>query len=332
MAIDIPQYDIIVCGGGPTGMFVACRLIGIGLRVLVLEKDKVSESAIRAMGYYGATQYALRNAGIFEKCKARGFFQTEFSWRKMTRKVSEDENAWGELIARWNPWEHSDIELGQCGAGMLIMGQDALRDICKAQVEQSPLGDILMGHPVEGLEQTESGAKVIATDSSTGERREFAASFVIGADGGRSRVRGLIGQHLEGWTWPQTVVGSDIRVKLDAPPDGPVLAYLINQETSCFFCPLERVRPDARTLYRFTVLMQPEDCEPAVFDERFRKQLEDSLPGKKPSEYEIVRVAPYTTHQRQVGDYMVGRTLLIGDAAHLNTVSLRIPSLSELVE
>ena len=57
--------------------------------------------------------------------------------------------------------------------------------------------ETVMGCTVSGLHQDESQVTVEA-----GERR-FVADYVIGADGGRSTVRKLLGIEFEGYTWPE---------------------------------------------------------------------------------------------------------------------------------
>ena len=59
--------------------------------------------------------------------------------------------------------------------------------------------------------------------------------------------------------------------------------------------------------------------EAALADDRIETQLQTIHPTGQP--YEIVDKRPYRVHQRIVDDYRVGRVLLTGDAAHLNSPS-----------
>lgn len=313
--------DIIIVGAGPTGLFLACRLIRLGKRVLVLEKDLVLQPAIRALGYYGPTQYALERAGIYEEARARGFFQTSFSWRKTTKQVADDEKDWGDLVASWNPWADSEMKPGDCGYGMLCMGQDKLRDLCLEKLRASPeSAQVLLGHAVVDLQQDDTSATVTSVDTA-GTRKVFKAYFVVGADGGKSTTRKLIGQTLDGYTWPQTMVAVDILTHTNPPKGDPPIVYILNEKITAFFSPLREIRHDGPNLYRFTLPMSPEQTEPDVFQHHLKEMIELLVPGKRPLQYEIHNAQPYRVHQRQVEKYIVGRTLLVGDAAHLNTVS-----------
>lgn len=68
---------------------------------------------------------------------------------------------------------------------------------------------VLWGRRVVRLEQDERKVWVTAEvdDGSGGVKEEvYEASYMVGADGGRSAVRKLIGQHLDGWTWDDQIV------------------------------------------------------------------------------------------------------------------------------
>lgn len=62
---------------------------------------------------------------------------------------------------------------------------------------------VLFSHEVTALEQDENMTTVTATDKKTGEVKTFTADYVVGTDGGGSKIRKLIGQSLKGFTWDE---------------------------------------------------------------------------------------------------------------------------------
>jgi 3-(3-hydroxy-phenyl)propionate hydroxylase len=59
--------------------------------------------------------------------------------------------------------------------------------------------------------------------------------------------------------------------------------------------------------------------EEAVGIEAVRTKLQRIAPGTQ--EHPVLEVRPYRIHQRVVQQYVVGRVVLVGDAAHLNSPS-----------
>ncbi|RDL41315.1 Uncharacterized protein BP5553_01294 [Venustampulla echinocandica] len=311
------QSQVIIAGGGPTGLFLALRLVLRGIRVTVLEKDAVLHPAVRALGYFGPVHFALQRAGIFNEVQEKALFLTGFSWRKRAKQDGPNEKQWGDLIAAWNPWELSALEEGDCGCGLLCLGQDKLREIIMSKLIASDLAQVLLGHEVIGLSQGEHSATITTVDVS-GAEKQFTAPFVIGADGGKSRMRNLMGLPLDGFTWPETIIASDIYVNFSPPKDGMATVYVIDPVDWAFICPLAEINYGGSNLYRCTFPMSPEECEPAVFDDCLKKKFERMFPGARPLKYELRRCQQYRSHQRQVPNYLVGRSILVGDAAHLN--------------
>src|SRR6478752_8632438 len=75
--------------------------------------------------------------------------------------------------------------------------QHKLANMALARLKGMANAEVFLGMSVVGLEQDEKQVTVTA-----GERR-FVADYVIGADGGRSTVRKLLGIEFEGYTWPE---------------------------------------------------------------------------------------------------------------------------------
>ncbi len=75
-----------------------------------------------------------------------------------------------------------------------------------------------------------------------------------------------------------------------------------------------------RDFWRCSLYYDPDlSFEEATSDDRIQSQLYEIF--SKPDPYEIIDVRPYRVHQRIVDTYRVGRVLLAGDAAHINSPS-----------
>lgn len=55
------MIDVIVAGGGPTGLMLACELRLAGVRVVVLEREPAPSQVVRALGLHVRSIEASRS-------------------------------------------------------------------------------------------------------------------------------------------------------------------------------------------------------------------------------------------------------------------------------
>ena len=323
------QPEVLIIGGGPCGCLMSLRLVRAGIRVCLIEQDEEIKPHFRALGYPGSTHAALFKAGIWEEANERGFVKEGFSWRKPPRGMQpgESELPWGDVIANWNPYVDSPLKEGDVGYGMLALTQNKFREIIMPKLLASDLADVRLGYSMVKLSQDATSVTVTA-DGPAGARIEVTAPYLVGADGAKSIVRKSLGQHLEGFTWPDIVVAVDACLNLPAPTDSFPSFYVLDPKDYALFAMMERPKENGkengslqRNLWRMALAMSPEECEPDVFDQRLKEKIEKLTPGPRPLHYELLRAQPYHLHQRHVQSMAQGRCHLIGDAAHLTNVS-----------
>jgi 3-(3-hydroxy-phenyl)propionate hydroxylase len=141
--------------------------------------------------------------------------------------------------------------------------------------------------------------------------RSVKAGWLIGADGGRSRVRESLGIALEGFTWPERFLVAS--TPFDFPSVIPGLA-----DVSYFADPQEwffllRVRDVWRVMFP----TRPEEKDEEVLsDAGIQARLQRV--HAKAAPYTVTHRTLYPVHQRIAARYRKGRVFLAGDAAHLN--------------
>lgn len=323
--------QVIIVGGGPTGLFLALRLARSGIKTVVLEQEATFSPTPRALGYFGPSQFALQHAGIWEDVKERGYLLTGLSWRKMTTETSPGHREWGPLIASWDLTKNTPFKEGECGYGMTILGQDRLRQLLLSKLADYSLAQVYLGHTVLDVSQDEASATVTLTSlDPQGQHRQFTGSYLVGADGAKSTVRKSLGLNLEGTTWPQVLIATDTWVDLPMPEDGFPFAYLVDPVDWALFSPIQQPCKNEPSYYRITVPMTAEESEPDVLERSLEEKLEKLVPGSRPLKCHVVRSQKYQIHQRIVPSMISGRCLLVGDAAHLNNVSLLSPCVLSL--
>ena len=168
------------------------------------------------------------------------------------------------------------------------------------------------GHRVTGFEQKGDALKVkVESDGIPGT---FEASWLIGADGGRSTVRKLLPVEFEGFTWPEQFLV--VSTPYDFSQHGYALnAYVADpREWAALF-----KMPDAGPPGVWRVVFPCDTSTPddALLDP---KHVESKMQGfnVRDQPYEVRHTVIYRVHQRVASEWRVGRVLLAGDAAHLN--------------
>ena len=66
------MIDVIVAGGGPTGVMLASELRLHGVHVLVLEKDAEPTRVVRALGLHARSIEVMDQRGLLERFLALG--------------------------------------------------------------------------------------------------------------------------------------------------------------------------------------------------------------------------------------------------------------------
>jgi 3-(3-hydroxy-phenyl)propionate hydroxylase len=168
------------------------------------------------------------------------------------------------------------------------------------------------GHRITGLEH--KAHSVLVKFESEGIPGKLEASWLIGADGGRSTIRKLLPVEFEGFTWPEQFLV--VSTPYDLGKHGFTMnAYVADPvEWAAVF-----KMPDAGPpgLWRLAF-----PCDPGLPDDvlldpgAVQKRMQGFLPGN--SDYEIRYQSIYRVHQRVASEWRHGRVLLAGDAAHLN--------------
>jgi 3-(3-hydroxy-phenyl)propionate hydroxylase len=156
------------------------------------------------------------------------------------------------------------------------------------------------------VEQDESTVTVTVNGS-----RKIKAQWLIGADGGRSRVRDALGIRLEGFTWPERFLVASTPFNFAAViPDLCDVSYFADPEEWFF---LLRVPGVWRVMFP---ARREEKDEDVLSDHSVQARLHRIYPNAQP--YEVKHRTLYSVHQRVAESYRRGRCFLAGDAAHLN--------------
>ncbi|MBS0532506.1 MAG: FAD-dependent monooxygenase [Proteobacteria bacterium] len=290
---------VVIAGAGPTGLMCALALRAQDIPVVLLEAEEALTHDLRAGSFHPPTLEMMAPYGITERMHESGIKVRHWQIR----------NRPGDLVAEF------DLDLLRDVTPYpyrLHLEQHRLTPIQLDLLRQEGGAEIHFGHSVKGFTRHADGVTV-TTGGPSGDRR-FEASWLIGADGGRSVVRKGLGVEFEGFTWPELFVVASTPYDFGAHG----FAYNCYIADPVEFGALFKV-PDAGPpgLWRLAYPVNPHEADEVLLsEERVEAALQRVLP--KHGAYDIRYKSTYRVHQRVAASFRSGRVLLAGDAAHLN--------------
>ena len=277
----------------------ALALARAGVPVVVCEAEPNLTHDLRAGSFHPPTQEMMAPYGITARMHEQGLQVRR--WQVRSRR--------GGMIAQFDLGVLADVTPYPY---RLHLEQHRLTPIMLDILRQDALAEVHFGHRITGFEQ--GAHSVLVKFESEGIPGKLEASWLIGADGGRSTIRKLLPVEFEGFTWPEQFLV--VSTPYDLAQHGFAMnAYVTDPvEWAAVF-----KMPDAGPpgLWRLAFPCDPGLPDDALLDPRaVQKRMQGFLPSS--SDYQIRYSSIYRVHQRVASEWRHGRVLLAGDAAHLN--------------
>ncbi|MDT5297283.1 MAG: rifampicin monooxygenase [Mycobacterium sp.] len=297
MRMPVMDTDVIVAGGGPTGLMLASELRLHGVHVLVLEKDAEPTRIVRSLGMHARSVEIMDQRGLLERFLALG--------------QQHPVGGFFAGIAKSSP------ELDTAHPYTLGIPQ-TITDRLLAEHATEVGVEVRRGRELIGLSQDDHGVTVeLAETGSLGKPRSGAtrlrSRYLVGSDGGRSTVRKLLGVDFPGEpTRVETLLGE---MELTASPEtiNTVMAEVRKTQLRFGAMPLEG------GAYRVIVPaagVTEDRAVPPTLDELKQQML--AVAGTDFGAHSPRWLSRFGDATRQAERYRVGRVLLAGDAAHVH--------------
>ncbi|EFE69839.1 flavin-type hydroxylase [Streptomyces viridosporus ATCC 14672] len=282
------MIDVIVVGGGPTGLMLSCELRLHGVRVVVLERLTEPTGQSRGQGLHTRSVELMDQRGLLDRFLA----------------VSEKFQVGGLFGGIVKPWPDRLDTAHPYGVA-------TPQPVTERLLEERALElgtEIRRGCEVVGLSQDEDGVTVELADGT-----RLRSRHLVGCDGGRSLVRKEIGVGFPGEPAKvETLLG-----EMELTEDPAAVAAVVEEvrRTQLRF----GAAPLGDGVYRVVVPADgvAEDRASAPTLEEFRQRLR-AVAGTDFGACAPRWLSRFGDATRQAERYRVGRVLLAGDAAHIH--------------
>ncbi|WP_419848008.1 FAD-dependent oxidoreductase [Candidatus Poriferisocius sp.] len=289
----MPPPHVIVVGAGPVGCVATAVLASGGVDVTLLEAAPELSRELRASTFHPATLDLLDRFGVVDQMIGRGLIAPRFAYRDRRQGVVAE----FDLGALADVTDHP-FRL-QCEQFKL----------CEIMLERFRLmANVTVRFDAEVVGAVDHGDTASAQLAS-GET--LAADAVVAADGAASAVRKSLDLGFDGMTYEDRYLVLSTPFEMADHLDD--LAYVNYISDPDEWLVLLRTRDLWRAL--FPVGDNETDAE-ALNDESTQRRLQGIVARDVP--YEVAHRTIYRVHQRVADRFLVGRVVLMGDAAHIN--------------
>ncbi|MFM2307668.1 MAG: hypothetical protein RLZZ367_2337 [Bacteroidota bacterium] len=289
------NYDLIIVGGGPTGLVLANLAGKLGLTIAVIEKQKEVYPIPRATHIDEETMRNFQLTGLMPLLK-----QHTAPFGKAVVVNHKAQQLLEEHL------QQNGVEHGYTGS--YFFHQPAFEKIMRQGLSRYPNVDLMEGYETTHIQQNSNCVKVTAKQEDTSQTIDIVAKWAVGCDGGRSLVRNTLNIPMDAIEPAREWVIVDTILK--DPADAALLPnhfrYILNNDRVTLFA----YGIGTNNRWEFQLC----ENEPMPNEATILQWVAEYIPLQK---IEVTRIARYAHNSLIARRWRDERILLAGDAAHM---------------
>lgn len=297
-AIDPKQHSVVIVGAGPAGLTLALELARHQINVTLLESELQVSEGSRAIVFTRRSMEILQQVGVDQAiteqglpwCYGNSYYRGQRVFRMENHHPEDD---------RFYP--------------MINLQQQYLEQYLLEAINANPFIEVRWGNKVLSATQTAELATLqVATPK--GEY-QINTDWLVAADGAKSVIRQQLGLIMEGASYEGRFVIADIQIDLPLPT-----------ERLAFFDPnwnpgnTVLMHREPHSIWRIDYqLPKDENPEDALTETSLTERITATLAqvGHANKSWKLDWASVYSARALTLPNYVHGRILFTGDAAHL---------------
>ncbi len=287
------EHEVVIAGGGPTGMMLAGELALADVDVVIVERRTSQELlGSRAGGLHSRTIEVLDQRGIADRFVSAGQEAQVVGFGRTRLDISDFPTRFPYTLGLW---------------------QNRIEEILAGWVEELGV-PIRRGIEVTGFTQVEGGVDVELSGGQT-----LRGRYLVGCDGGRSLVRKAAGIDFPGWDPTTSAIIAEAEVA-----EEPELGIRRDELGIHSFGKRDYEIRDGEVVFKEggPLRIMVTDETPVTGGEPTLRDLSQGLIRVYGTDYGVhspTTISRFSDMSRQAAAYRTGRVLLAGDAAHVHS-------------
>ena len=301
--------SVLIIGGGPIGLALAGDLGWRGINCTLIEKGdgtvgqpKMDMIGIRSMEF-------CRRWGIVDQVESAGYnrdYPQDCAWVTTLNGYEFGRECFPPM-SQEKPPIHSPQKRERCP-------QNFFDPVLQRFARSSPSVSLAYNTDLLEFEDQNGGVEARVRDLLTGETRVLRADYLVGCDGGSSKVRQQLGIEMVGdavLTYTTNIIFrcQDLEQLHDKKP-GYRFIFIGSEGTWATL-----VAINGRDQWRFSLIGDGQ--KRTLTEEEVRASIIRAV--GKPFDFEILSVLPWVRRQLVARHYSKGHVFIAGDAAHLTS-------------